>query len=99
MLKKMLVFNPKKRIRVDECLAHPLFKDLRNSSVETVADTRVTLPFDDWQSMDQNQLRYDTCIWLSPKLSSIRYAFLKETQVFHKDLRIPEFLEKVGYSK
>lgn len=34
LLKRMLVFNPKRRISVDECLAHPFFKGVRNPSIE-----------------------------------------------------------------
>lgn len=84
LLKRMLVFNPTKRISVDEALAHPLFKDIRAPAIEVTAASRVILPFDDWRAMDQNQLRY---------------AFLKETQTFHPDLKIPEHLEAVGYRK
>ncbi len=42
LLDKMLVFNPNKRITVDEALAHPYFKDLRNPQTETVCPK----PFD-----------------------------------------------------
>lgn len=34
LLKRMLVFNPKRRISVDECLAHPFFKEVRNPAIE-----------------------------------------------------------------
>lgn len=34
LLKRMLVFNPKKRISIDECLAHPFFEEIRNTEIE-----------------------------------------------------------------
>lgn len=82
LLKRMLVFNPIKRISIDEALASPLFKDIRNPSVETVAATKVKLPFDDWRSMSEAQLRY---------------SFLREVQGFHPNISIPASLEVVGY--
>lgn len=30
LLKKMLIFNPKNRITVEDALAHPYFKDFHN---------------------------------------------------------------------
>jgi serine/threonine protein kinase len=30
LLKKMLIFNPKNRITVDDALTHPYFKDFHN---------------------------------------------------------------------
>ena len=88
-MKRMLVFNPSKRVGIDEALAHPLFKDIRNHNVEVsqsaptdatprlpavthvrpfvcpynmvqqmTAKEKVKLPFDDWESMDEPQLRY-----------------------------------------
>eukprot|EP01069_Polyplicarium_translucidae_P010075 Polyplicarium_translucidae@DN3359_c0_g1_i5.p2 len=74
VLQRMLVFNPAKRISVDEALAHDLFADIRNPSIETTATDKVTLPFDDWQGMAEPQLRY---------------AFLREVQRYHSDVTIP----------
>ncbi|EZG64224.1 mitogen-activated protein kinase [Gregarina niphandrodes] len=82
LLKKMLQFNPDKRINVDEALNHPLFRDIRNNELETTADKKVRLPFNDWMPLTADQLRY---------------AFLKEAQVFHPDLKIPDHLAKTGY--
>lgn len=39
ILDRMLVFNPRKRITVDECLEHPFFKGIRGT--ETVAKDQV----------------------------------------------------------
>lgn len=82
LLKRMLVFSPNKRISVDEALSSPLFKDIRNLSVETVAAQKVKLPFDDWKQMTEQQLRY---------------AFLKEVQGFHSEVVLPQALEAIGY--
>eukprot|EP01056_Protomagalhaensia_sp_Gyna25_P005082 Protomagalhaensia_sp_Gyna_25__5081@NODE_579_length_3073_cov_573_049440_g449_i0_p1_GENE_NODE_579_length_3073_cov_573_049440_g449_i0NODE_579_length_3073_cov_573_049440_g449_i0_p1_ORF_typecomplete_len433_score59_24Pkinase/PF00069_25/2_1e63Pkinase_Tyr/PF07714_17/2_8e36Kdo/PF06293_14/1_1e08Pkinase_fungal/PF17667_1/81Pkinase_fungal/PF17667_1/6_1e07Kinaselike/PF14531_6/2_3e07RIO1/PF01163_22/2_8e05WaaY/PF06176_11/1_7e03WaaY/PF06176_11/7_1e05FTA2/PF13095_6/1_8e03FTA2/PF13095_6/0_015APH/PF01636_23/1_2e03A len=82
LLKRMLVFSPRERITVDEAFAHPFFFLFRQPALEVVSPQKVTLPFDDWQSMTQHQLRY---------------AFLKEVQLFHPELRIPVHLEEVGY--
>ncbi|CDJ29442.1 uncharacterized protein EMH_0049700 [Eimeria mitis] len=57
LLKRMLVFNPKRRISVDECLAHPFFKEVRNPAIEVTANEKVRLPFNDWANMDEPQLR------------------------------------------
>ncbi|KAF7457131.1 putative cell-cycle-associated protein kinase MAPK [Cryptosporidium felis] len=81
LLRKMLVFNPKKRITVDEALNHPLFKNIRNETVEAISHEKVTLPFDDWGSMTEKELRY---------------FFLKEIQRYSTDLIIPESL-KIGF--
>lgn len=82
LLKRMLVFNPMKRIGIDEALTSPLFKDLRNPSVETVSAQKVRLPFDDWKPMTEQQLRY---------------SFLKEVHRFHPDTVVPPNLNAIGY--
>lgn len=84
LLKRMLVFNPHKRISIDEALSSPLFKDIRNLQIETTAAQKVRLPFDDWKGMNEPQLRY---------------AFLKEVQRFHPEVQIPQLLETVGYKE
>ncbi|CEL91798.1 unnamed protein product [Vitrella brassicaformis CCMP3155] len=68
LLQRMLVFNPGKRISIDEALAHPLFKDIRNVASETIAKERIQLPFDDWLSLNEQQLRI---------------AFLREVLRYH----------------
>jgi len=40
LLQKMLVFNPAKRISVDECLAHAFFANVRNTKCETECDSK-----------------------------------------------------------
>ncbi|OEH75742.1 CMGC MAPK family protein [Cyclospora cayetanensis] len=77
LLKRMLVFNPKRRISVDECLAHPFFKEVRNPAIEVTASEKVRLPFNDWANMDEPQLRL---------------GFLREMQRFHPTLQLPKTL-------
>lgn len=78
LLKKMLVFNPNKRITVDEALSHPLFRNIRNEVLEVISQEKVTLPFDDWSSMTERELRY---------------FFLKEIQRYSPDLVIPDSIK------
>lgn len=78
LLKKMLVFNPNKRITVDEALSHSLFKNIRNEMLEIISHEKITLPFDDWSSMTERELRY---------------FFLKEIQRYSPDLEIPDSIK------
>lgn len=43
---KILVFNPYFRITVDEALAHPYFKKIRNPDMERSALNEIELEFD-----------------------------------------------------
>ena len=43
---KILVFNPYFRITVDDALAHPYFKKIRNSELERSALNEIELEFD-----------------------------------------------------
>lgn len=84
MLRRMLVFNPKKRITVDEALCHGLFKEIRNNAIEVTAKQRVRLPFDDWENLDKHQLRY---------------AFLREISRYHSEVRLPEAPRGMRYDE
>lgn len=55
LLSKMLQFNPRKRIIVDEALEHPFFADVRHS--ESVARDQVFLQFELEPELDENHLR------------------------------------------
>eukprot|EP00931_Biecheleriopsis_adriatica_P084526 TRINITY_DN5840_c0_g2_i1.p1 TRINITY_DN5840_c0_g2~~TRINITY_DN5840_c0_g2_i1.p1 ORF type:complete len:421 (-),score=73.26 TRINITY_DN5840_c0_g2_i1:10-1272(-) len=57
ILKKMLIFSPKKRITVKEAMAHPLLADVRDPSVETTAKEMVVLPFEQEEHLDEPKLR------------------------------------------
>jgi serine/threonine protein kinase len=41
LLQKLLVFNPKKRISVDQALEHSFFKEFRNEEEEIVAEKKI----------------------------------------------------------
>jgi len=56
-LEKTIVFNPKKRITVDEALNHPLFSKVRDKKKEYVADVLVDLPFEKEGDMEVPRLR------------------------------------------
>jgi len=77
LLKRMLVFNPANRITVQQCLNHPLFRDIRVPAAEPQKAERVVLPFDDYQPMEEPQLRYQ---------------FIREIRQFHPEVQIPEQL-------
>lgn len=84
LLKRMLTFNPRKRISVAEALESPFFKDVRNRENEKGATQPVRLPFDDWKDMAESELRF---------------AFLKEAQRFHPEVSIPPHVAYIGYRK
>jgi mitogen-activated protein kinase 15 len=41
LLKKLLVFNPKKRITIDDALSHPFFKDIRRIEEEICCESKI----------------------------------------------------------
>jgi len=57
LLEKMLVFNPKKRIRVEEALKHSFFDDVRDTSRETVHKDIVKMDFDFDKDLSTKKLR------------------------------------------
>jgi mitogen-activated protein kinase 1/3 len=74
LLQQMLVFDPDKRITVDECLEHPAFDGVRKKSEEKKADKRIVLDFEAEAELDELRLR--------------KY-FLLEIKRFHADMEIP----------
>uniref|UniRef100_A0A0G4HPH3 Mitogen-activated protein kinase n=1 Tax=Chromera velia CCMP2878 TaxID=1169474 RepID=A0A0G4HPH3_9ALVE len=81
LLARMLYFDPDRRISLDDAIEHPYLQEVRNASVETLADDRVHLPFDDWADIGEDELRY---------------LFLKEVQLYHPELQIPGALVPVS---
>ena len=77
LLTKLLQFNPNKRYTVDQCLAHPYFKEYRQVSAEIVPEAnfklglddnkKFTLPLADLKASDQHsdnyQLLDDYAVW------------------------------------
>lgn len=49
LLDKMLVFNPEKRWTIQECLAHPYFRDLHNPEEEPLAPEPFDWSFDNFE--------------------------------------------------
>ncbi len=47
LLSKMLVFNPKKRYTVEQCISHPYFEGLHNPEEEPISDSLFDWSFDD----------------------------------------------------
>mmetsp|Transcript_35191 Transcript_35191/g.139823 ORF Transcript_35191/g.139823 Transcript_35191/m.139823 type:complete len:104 (-) Transcript_35191:2704-3015(-) len=54
--KKMLVFNPDKRITVEQALEHPYLAPLHDSEEETVSEAQFTFEFDN-VNLSKEQLR------------------------------------------
>jgi len=57
LLKKMLQFNPRKRISIDEALNHPFVSKVRDKSKETVAPGPCILEFEKEGEMTAERLR------------------------------------------
>jgi mitogen-activated protein kinase 1/3 len=57
LLKKMLIFNPHKRITIDECLNHPFLSKVRDKSKELVAPGPIILDFEKEGELSAERLR------------------------------------------
>eukprot|EP00915_Cephaloidophora_sp_WS-2016_P008984 GHVH01012686.1.p1 GENE.GHVH01012686.1~~GHVH01012686.1.p1 ORF type:complete len:426 (+),score=55.82 GHVH01012686.1:183-1460(+) len=73
LLKRMLTFNPTKRITVEDALKHKFFANIRHPELERSASQPCVLPFDDDEDLTERELRYH---------------FLKEISKFHPELNI-----------
>jgi mitogen-activated protein kinase 1/3 len=82
LLHRMLVFNFRKRISIDEILDHPYLAEARKKASETVAKEQVFLPFELEPELTQDHLR--------------KY-FVLEMQHFHPDLQLPSFSSPMQY--
>ncbi|GIX66073.1 cell-cycle-associated protein kinase MAPK, putative [Babesia caballi] len=74
LLRRMLTFNPERRITVREALRHEYFREVYNPQHVELPAHPVVVPFNDWMNMSEGQLRY---------------AFLREIQRHHPDFKIP----------
>jgi mitogen-activated protein kinase 1/3 len=82
LLEKMLHFNPKKRLTVNEALNHPFLTEVRGTTpaaTESVAVEDVFLPFELEPELDENYLR--------------KY-FINEILRFHPEVQMPEKLSR-----
>jgi len=57
LLEKMLVFNPKKRITVEQALRHPYLGSLHDESVEPASEGFFEFDFEDDQKLKEDELR------------------------------------------
>eukprot|EP00403_Amphidinium_massartii_P035876 CAMPEP_0178433806 /NCGR_PEP_ID=MMETSP0689_2-20121128/33098_1 /TAXON_ID=160604 /ORGANISM="Amphidinium massartii, Strain CS-259" /LENGTH=451 /DNA_ID=CAMNT_0020055851 /DNA_START=9 /DNA_END=1364 /DNA_ORIENTATION=+ len=57
LVSRMLCFNPRARISVDEALKNPIFKEMRTPSIEKRAPHKITLDFDNGESLNDELLR------------------------------------------
>lgn len=57
LLEKMLIFNPNKRINVDQCLQHPFFADIRDPKKEVEAEFNLEFEFESEDNLDEQKLR------------------------------------------
>ncbi len=57
-MNKTIVFNPRKRLRIDEALNHPLFKDIRDKKKEVErTEGPVVLDFEMESNLNEDKLR------------------------------------------
>ena len=56
LLDSMLIFNPYKRLTVDQCLNHPFFADIRKKELETSSPTEILLSFEEEGELSQKRL-------------------------------------------
>lgn len=47
LLQKLLIFNPKKRLNIDQALEHPFVKEFRNTDEELVMENKVNFELTD----------------------------------------------------
>jgi len=58
MLKKMLTFNPNDRPTTQQCLADPMFDQIRDASLESPAPYKVRLSLDDEGQFDYEEFKH-----------------------------------------
>lgn len=71
LLDKLLVFNPSKRLTVEECLQHPYFGDVRDKSKESVAGELEMIDFEFESEADLNE-------------EKLRELILEEIEIYKK---------------
>lgn len=74
LMDRMLTFNPKKRITVEEALAHPYFKDLSNPKLETSCPSPFDFSFESVPATKQvlQQFVWDEIYDFRPFLRGVR---------------------------
>ena len=68
LLEKMLCFNPKNRINIEQCLNHPYFKEVRDKNLETTALHSFDWSFDKIELSKPNlqKLVYEQSLYFHP---------------------------------
>lgn len=56
LLNKMIVFNPYKRLSVDQCLEHPFFAPIRKKEEELSSPSPLHIPFEEEGELDKTRL-------------------------------------------
>ena len=69
LLAKLLVFNPKKRNTVEQCISHPYFEGLHNPEEEPISDVPFDWKFDDVELTKENlqSMVYDEALKFHPE--------------------------------
>ena len=69
LLGKMLMFNPKKRYTVEQCLAHPYFEGLHNPEEEPITTRPFDWSFDDVELTKENlqNMVYEESLFFHPE--------------------------------
>ena len=57
LLDKMLIFNPAKRIKVNQALAHPFFEEIRDPKKEVEAEFNLEFEFETEENLNNEKLR------------------------------------------
>ena len=57
LLTKLLIFNPNKRITVEEALEHPYVADFHNPSEEIASENKIRIPLDDTKKFSLQEYR------------------------------------------
>lgn len=56
-ISKTVVFNPRKRIDIDECIRHPYFEKIRNLEKEVVFNLALNMDFESEDKLNEKRLR------------------------------------------
>lgn len=68
-INKLLIFNPKKRMTVDQALAHPYLAKVRDKKKEKLAEESIVLEFEKEEELEEDTLRS---------------LFIAEIELYHK---------------
>ena len=77
LLKKLLVFNPKKRLTIDEALDHPFVKDFRNTEEEMIMGEKINFEFTD-EEREEIMIYKEKCLEKQREDKLTRSSTLKD---------------------